>query len=280
VRSPKLQRVGRGTVGVGSGDFPDLRHTAVFPPDNIIYVDTIPQFMIELDCTDYKGITDGRVRGVNHMSKSIKVSSHQVGAMAFSASHGGKSAAAAARTTWGDKWPDLKPKSTERQEFNAGALAAWVEKYRERIPVAVRKMGEYRLAVAGETVPDGTGTSLTPEYVMGYQGNALTKLKKENPTLGALVDTQKTKYQAIYADAWRNMIDSYNRLLRDESGENGGNAKGMLKPFGDRLPKYVQAIITGNNAAFERGDVTSYPVDVMDKAAAAFAKVLKDSRAK
>ena len=221
------------------------------------------------------------------MSKSNKVATtvatvirspaHTIGALAFAASQGGKAAAAQARTLWGDDWPTLKPKSVERQEFNAGVLAAWVEKYRDRIPTAVRKMGEYHLAAPGETIAEGTGTALTPAYVMGYQGNALTKLKKDNPTLGALVDVQKTKYQAIYADAWRNMVESYARLLKDEAGESGTKAATHLKPFGDRLPAYVERIVTANKAAFERGDTSSYPVEVMDKAAAAFAKVLKDS---
>ncbi len=208
------------------------------------------------------------------------VNAKNVGALAFAASQGGKVAADQARTLWGADWPTLKPKSVERQEFNAGVLAAWLDKNRDRIPIAVRKMGEYHLAVEGETVAEGTGTSLTPEFVMGYQGNALTKLKRDNPTLGALVDTQKTKYQAVYADAWRNMAESYARLLKDEAGESGKKAASHLKPFGDRLPTYVERIVTANKAAFERGDTSSYSPDVMDKAAAAFAKVLKDSLSK
>lgn len=214
------------------------------------------------------------------VAANIAPTAHNIGALAFAASQGGKAAAAQARTLWGADWPTLKPKSVERQEFNAGVMAAWVDKYRDRIPTAVRKMGEYHLAIEGEIVAEGTGTALTPEYVMGYQGNALTKLKKDNPTLGALVDAQKTKYQAVYADAWRNMAESYAKLLRDEAGESGKKAASHLKPFGDRLPAYVERIVTANNAAFERGDTSSFSPDVMDKAAAAFAKVLKDSLSK
>lgn len=208
------------------------------------------------------------------------VNAQNIGELAFIALQGGKAAAAQARTLWGADWPTLKPKSTERQDFNAGVLAAWMKKYRDRVPVAVRKMGEYHIAAEGETVAEGTGTALTPEFVMGYAGNALTKLKRDNPTLGALVDAQKTKYQAVYADAWRNMAESYAKLLRDEAGESGKKAASHLKPFGDRLPAYVERIVTANNAAFERGDTSSYSPDVMDKAAAAFAKVLKDSLSK
>ena len=207
---------------------------------------------------------------------STKPTGHTIGAAAFAASQGGKVAAAQARAAWGAEWPTLKPKSQEREDFNAGALGAWMEKNRDRVPVAVRKMGEYHLAVSGETVPDGTGTALTPAFCMGYAGNALTKLKRDNPTLGALVETQKKKYQDVYADAWRNMVESYARLLKDEAGDGDKTAKRM-DPFGTRLPKYVERILTANNAAFERGDTTSYSPDVMDKAAAAFAKVLKDS---
>jgi hypothetical protein len=221
------------------------------------------------------------------MSKSIKVATavaanvkptaHDIGVAAFTASQGGKVAAAQARTLWGAEWPTLKPNSVERQDFNAGALAAWMTKYRERVPTAVRKMGEYHAAATGETVPEGCGTDLTPAFVMGYAGNALTKLKKENPTLGALVATQKKKYQDVCADAWRNMAESYGRLLKDEAGEDGSATPKRMDPFGVRLPKYVERIITANNAAFERGDTSSYSPDVMDKAAAAFAKVLKDN---
>lgn len=213
------------------------------------------------------------------VAANIQPTAKSIGNLAFIASWGGKVAAAQAATIWGANWPELKPKSIERQEFNAGVLAAWLDKNRDRVPVAVRKMGEYHLAAEGETVAEGTGTSLTPEFVMGYQGNALTKLKRDNPTLGALVDAQKTKYQAVYADAWRNMVESYGRLLRD-AGADGKRAGSHLKPFGDRLPTYVERIVTANKAAFERGDVSSYPTDVMDKAAAAFAKVLKDSLSK
>jgi hypothetical protein len=212
-----------------------------------------------------------------HMSKSntVKHTAQSIGALAFAASQGGKAAAAQARTLWGDNWPELKPRDPERLMFNAGVLTEWAKKFPDRIPVAVRKMGEYHLAEPGEKVADGTGTALTPAYVMEYAGNALTKLKKECPTLGALVDAQKTKYQAIYADAWRNMAESYARLLRDEAGESGKKSASHLKPFGDRLPDYVSRIITANKAAFERGDTTSYSLELMDKAAAAFAKVLK-----
>ena len=221
------------------------------------------------------------------MSKSIKVATavaanvaptaQNIGEAAFLASQGGKTAAAQARTLWGAEWPTLKPNSVERQDFNVGVLAAWAKKYPDRIPTAVRKMGEYHVAAPGETIPDGTGTALTPAFVMGYAGNALTKLKKDNPTLGALVATQKKKYQDVCADAWRNMTESYGRLLKDEAGEDGDVTPKRMDPFGVRLPKYVDRIITANNAAFERGDTSSYSPEVMDKAAAAFAKVLKDS---
>ena len=218
------------------------------------------------------------------MSKS-KVTAHvaaqvqtvnTVASLAFNATQGGIDAARAARELWGAEFPTLKPKSVERVEFNAKVLDAWLIKNRENVPTVVRKMGEYRLLEKGETAEEGTATTLTPAYVMGYAGNALTKLKKETPTLGNIVDKVKTYYQGVYADTWRNLCESYVRLQRQESGESKGRgANGPLKPYGDRLPKYVDRILTANTAAFERGDTTAYDPTVMDRALAAFAKSLK-----
>jgi hypothetical protein len=199
---------------------------------------------------------------------------------AYSASRGGKSAAAMAETLWGAGFIAFKPDSAERKSFNAEVLKAWSADTSNIVPVAVRRMGEYRLAEHGEVVPEGKGTTLTPGFVMQYAGVKLTKLKKESPTLGALVEARKGYYQNLQYDAWRNLKEAYARLLKDRSLGKSGNARaGDAKSFGDRLPINIdKGIVSPNRASFERGDVTAFPENVMDDAVAAMIAVLRRYR--
>lgn len=194
----------------------------------------------------------------------------------YTASRGGKAAAAMAEALWGPGFVAFKPDTAERKAFNAEVLKAWTADKSNVVKVAVRRMGEYSLAQHGETVPEGKGTSLTPGYVMGYAGVKLTKLKKESPTLGALVEAEKGYFQNVYADAWRNLKEAYVRLLKDrEVGQPRGARAGDAKPFGDRLAINIdKAIRSPNHASYERGDVTAYPDEVMDKAIEALHAVL------
>lgn len=199
-----------------------------------------------------------------------------VAELAFNAAIGGMNAADKARALWGAEFPTFKANSDEREQFNAGVLAAWLKKNEQRVPRVVRKMGEYRLLGADEQADESTVTSLTPAFVMQYKGNALTKLKKDTPTLGAIVEKQKLYYQGVYADTWRNLCESLARLINRESGATGRGANGPMKVFADRLPNYVERIDTANTAAFNRGDTTAYDPAKMQKALAAFAKALKE----
>lgn len=199
-----------------------------------------------------------------------------VAELAFNATCGGMDAADKARTLWGAEFPTLKANSVEREDFNKGVLTAWLKKNEQRVPKVVRKMGEYRLLGTDEQADESTVTALTPAFVMQYKGNALTKLKKETPTLGAIVEKQKLYYQGVYADTWRNLCESLARLIKRESGAAGRGANGTLKVFADRLPNYVERIDTANTAAFNRGDTTAYEPAKMQKALAAFAKALKE----
>ena len=209
------------------------------------------------------------------MNKQTKVPSvAEVATLAYAATRGGMDAAARARELWGDTFPELKPKSPERVQFNAAVLDAWIAKNERRVTKVVRKMGEYRLLEKGEEVDAAMVTTLTPAYVMAYEGNALTKLKRETPTLGAIVEREKKYYQGVYADTWRNLCESLRNLIKAES-DPAARSPNRIAPFSDRLPKLVERIQTANSAAFDRGETGSYDPAKMDKALAAFAAELK-----
>jgi hypothetical protein len=209
------------------------------------------------------------------MNKSTKVPTVvEVAALAYSATRGGMDAAARARELWGDKFPELKPKSPERVQFNAGVLDAWMAKNEQHVTKVVRKMGEYHILAEGEQVDPAMVTTLTPACVMVYEGNALTKLKRETPTLGAIVEREKKYYQGVYADTWRNLCDSLARLIKSES-DPAARSPNRIAPFIDRLPKLVERIQTANDAAFERGETGAFEPEKMGRALAAFAKELK-----
>jgi hypothetical protein len=209
------------------------------------------------------------------MNKSTKVPSvAEVATLAYAATRGGMDAAARARELWGDTFPELKPKSPERVQFNAAVLDAWMTKNERHATKVVRKMGEYRLLEENEEVDAAMVTTLTPAYVMAYEGNALTKLKRETPTLGAIVEREKKYYQGVYADTWRNLCDSLRNLIKSETDPTTRGSN-RIAPFADRLPKLVERIQTANNTAYERGETGSYEPEKMDRALAAFAKELK-----
>jgi hypothetical protein len=210
-----------------------------------------------------------------HMNKQVKVPSvAEVAALAYSATRGGMDAAARARELWGDTFPELKPKSPERVQFNAAVLDAWMTKNERHVTKVVRKMGEYHIPAKDEQVDPAMVTTLTPAYVMAYEGNALTKLKRETPTLGAIVEREKKYYQGVYADTWRNLCDSLRNLIKSESDPTTRGSN-RIAPFADRLPKLVERIQTANDAAFERGETGAFEPEKMGRALAAFAKELK-----
>jgi hypothetical protein len=198
----------------------------------------------------------------------------ELGSLAYSATRGGMDAAAVARKLWGVKFPELKPSSSERVQFNAAVLNAWMAKNEQHVTKVVRKMGEYHILAEGEQVDPAMVTTLTPAYVMAYEGNALTKLKRETPTLGAIVEREKKYYQGVYADTWRNLCDSLARLIKSET-DPASRASNRIAPFSDRLPKLVEKIQTANEAAFNRGETGAYEPEKMDRALAAFARELK-----
>ena len=209
------------------------------------------------------------------MNKQTKVPSvAEVATLAYTATRGGMDAAARAREFWGDKFPELKPKSPERILFNTAVLDAWMAKNEDNVVKVVRKMGEYHILAEGEQADPFTVTSLTPAYVMAYAGNALTKLKRETPTLGEIVEQEKKYFQGVYADTWRNLCESLARLIRSET-DPASRAPNRIAPFAERLPKLVERIQTANNTAFERGETGAYEPAKMDRALAAFAKELK-----
>lgn len=223
----------------------------------------------------YMEITMSKTKVATAVASTVSASVSEVASLAFNATSGGMAAAAMARTLWGADFPTLKPKSVERVEFNTKVLDAWAKAHRDNIPKVVRKMGEYRILAEGEAADPATIQELNPAFVMGFAGNALTKLKRDVPTLGAIVEKQKNYYQNVYADTWRNLCESLARLIKRESGETGRGANGILKPYGERLPKLVDRILTSNTAAFERGDATAYDPAKMDKALDAFSRELK-----
>jgi len=198
----------------------------------------------------------------------------EVATLAYTATLGGMSAANMARKIWGPEFPELKSNSPERVQFNAAVLDAWMTKNERHVTKVVRKMGEYRVLEKGEDVDAAMVTTLTPAYVMSYAGNALTKLKRETPTLGALVEIEKKYYQGVYADTWRNLCESLARLVNAESNP-AARSPNRIAPFADRLPKLVGGIQKANEAAFNRGETGSYDPAKMDKALAAFAAELK-----
>ena len=194
-----------------------------------------------------------------------------------SASKGGRAAAMMARQVWGaDFAKSIKPNSVEREGFNKAMLKSWTADPTNKAQVAVREMGEYRYATDGETVADGDGTALTPGFVLQYKGNALTKLKRETPTLGALVAEQAKRFQDIYADAWRNLKDADASLSRMDGETKGRGATGGTKPFGERFTRDIEdRILKPNAASFERGDTTAYEPRLMERAVDAMMAVLR-----
>ena len=190
---------------------------------------------------------------------------------------GGRSAAMMARQVWGaDFATAIKPRSVEREGFNAAVLRSWTADPMNKARVAVRVRGEYRYATDGETVADGDGLELSPGYVLQYKGNALTKLKRETPTLGALVAEQAKRFQDICADAWRNLKDADASLTRMNGETKGRGATGGTKPFGERFARNIENFIFKPNAAsFERGDTTAYEPSLMERAVEAMHEVLR-----
>lgn len=195
----------------------------------------------------------------------------------ISAAKGGRAAAMMARQVWGaDFAATIKPRSVEREGFNSAVLRAWSADPTNKPKVAVRERGEYRYAEPGEQVPEGHGTDLTPGFVLQYKGNALTKLKKETPTLGALVAEQAKYFQDTCADAWRNLKDADASLTRLEGTTAGRGAGGTTKPFGERFVRDIETrILKPNAASFERGDTTAFEPRLMERAVDAMLAVLK-----
>ena len=193
------------------------------------------------------------------------------------ASKGGRAAAMMAREVWGtDFAATIKPRSVEREGFNAAVLKSWTADLTNKARVAVRVMGEYRYTELGEQVTDGDGITLTPGYVLQYKGNALTKLKRETPTLGALVAEQAKYFQDICADAWRNLKDADASLNRMAGTTAGRGATGGTKPFGERFTRDIETrILKPNAASFERGDTTAYEPSLMERAVDAMMTVLR-----
>jgi hypothetical protein len=194
-----------------------------------------------------------------------------------SASKGGRAAAMMARQVWGLGFAlSVKPRSVEREGFNAAVLKSWTADPTNKPKVAVREMGEYRYATDGETVADGDGTALTPGFVLQYKGNALTKLKRDTPTLGALVAEQAKYFQDTCADAWRNLKDADASLTRMDGETKGRGATGGTKPFGERFTRDIETrILKPNAASFERGDTTAYEPSLMERAVDAMMAVLR-----
>lgn len=194
-----------------------------------------------------------------------------------SASKGGRAAAMMARQVWGLGFAlSVKPRSVEREGFNAAVLKSWTADPTNKARVAVREMGEYRYSTDGETVADGDGTALTPGFVLQYKGNALTKLKRDTPTLGALVAEQAKYFQDICADAWRNLKDADASLSRMDGETKGRGATGGTKPFGERFTRDIETrILKPNAASFERGDTTAYEPNLMERAVDAMMAVLR-----
>lgn len=182
------------------------------------------------------------------------------------ASKGGRAAAIMARQVWGaDFATAIKPRSVEREGFNAAVLKAWSADPTNKPKVAVREMGQYRYAEPGEQVPEGHGTDLTPGFVLQYKGNALTKLKRETPTLGALVGEQAHYFHTVYGDAWRNLKDADASLDRMDGNTAGRGAGGTTKPFGERFMRDIETrFLKPNAASFERGDTTAYEPKLME----------------
>jgi hypothetical protein len=193
------------------------------------------------------------------------------------ASKGGRAAAIMARQVWGaDFATAIKPRSVEREGFNAAVLKSWSADPTNKPKVAVREMGQYRYAEPGEQVPEGHGTDLTPGFVLQYKGNALTKLKRETPTLGALVGEQAHYFHTVYGDAWRNLKDADASLNRMDGNTAGRGANGGTKPFGERFNRDLETrILKPNAASFERGDTTAYEPKLMERAVDAMLAVLK-----
>jgi len=194
-----------------------------------------------------------------------------------SASKGGRAAAMMARQVWGaDFATAIKPRSVEREGFNAAVLRSWTADPTNKPLTAVRVRGEYRYATDGETVADGDGTALTPGFVLQYKGNALTKLKRDTPTLGALVAEQAKRFQDICADAWRNLKDADASLSRMDGETKGRGATGGTKPFGERFTRDIETrILKPNAASFERGDTTAFEPSLMERAVDAMMAVLR-----
>lgn len=194
----------------------------------------------------------------------------------YAAAKGGRAGAVIARQLWGDKFAtEIKPRSVEREAFNGATLRAWTADPLNKPRTAVRVMGEYRYAEPGEQVPEGSATELSPGFVMQYKGNALTKLKKDSPTLGKLVDEQKTYFERVYADAWRNLKDADAALRAGETDGRGSRAGGS-KPFGERFARDIEErFIKPNRASFERGDTTAFEPSVFERGIDAMMNVLK-----
>lgn len=193
------------------------------------------------------------------------------------ASKGGRAAAMMARQVWGaDFATAIKPRSVEREGFNAAVLKAWSADPTNKPKVAVRERGEYRYAEPGEQVPEGHGTDLTPGFVLQYKGNALTKLKRETPTLGALVAEQAHYFHTVYGDAWRNLKDSDASLNRMDGNTVGRGANGGTKPFGERFMRDIETkFIKPNAASFERGDTTAWEPKLFERGVDAMLAVLR-----
>ena len=217
------------------------------------------------------------------MSKSSKMNAtttptvQNIADAIVTASKGGRAAAMMAREVWGtDFAQSIKPRSVEREGFNAAVLKSWTADLTNKARVAVRVMGEYRYTELGEQVTDGDGITLTPGYVLQYKGNALTKLKRETPTLGALVAEQAKYFQDICADAWRNLKDADASLNRMAGTTAGRGATGGTKPFGERFTRDIETrILKPNAASFERGDTTAYEPSLMERAVDAMMAVLR-----
>jgi hypothetical protein len=223
------------------------------------------------------------------MSKSSKVGAAvaaSVGTVAtvqgiadaiVTASKGGRAAAMMAREVWGANFAaTIKPRSVEREGFNAAVLKSWTADPTNKSRTAVRERGEYRYAEPDEQVAEGNGTELSPGFVLQYKGNALTKLKRETPTLGALVAEQAKYFQDICADAWRNLKDADASLNRVAGATAGRGATGGTKPFGDRFHRDIETrILKPNAASFERGDTTAFEPSLMERAVDAMLNVLK-----
>lgn len=194
-----------------------------------------------------------------------------------SASKGGRAAAMMARQVWGaDFAQSIKPNSVEREGFNGAVLRAWVADPTNKPITVVRVRGEYRYAFDRETIPDGDGLALLPGYVLQYKGNALTKLKRETPTLGALVAERAKYFQNICADAWRNLKDADASLERTINDPMERGATGGTKPFGERFTRDIETrILKPNAASFERGDTTAYEPSLMERAVDAMMATLR-----